>query len=74
MYQESFKGVLSKIGVKGVFSGFQGYLQNLQSKFQGKFKCVSRKFQGCSNKDFRVLQGSFKDVARKFQGRLRVFQ
>ena len=32
--------------------------------FQGRFKGVYRKFQGCSE---RVFQGSFKSVSRKFR-------
>ena len=32
------------------------------------FKGVSRKFQGCSKKVFRVLQVSLKGVLTKFQG------
>ena len=31
-------------------------------------KGISRKFQGCFRKAFKVLQGSFKGVYRKFQG------
>ena len=32
------------------------------------FKGVSREFQGCSKRVFRVLQESLKGVSRKFQG------
>ena len=60
---------------KVVFSGFQGYLKEIEREFQLSFKCVSRvfhcvsrKFQGCSKKVFRVLQGIVKDVSTKFHG------
>ena len=36
--------------------------------FQESFKYLSRKFQECIKKVFRVFQGSFKGVSRKFQG------
>ena len=54
-----FQGIL-----KGIFSWFQEYLKEGQREFQD----LPRKFQGCSNKDFRVLQGSFKGILRKFLG------
>ena len=38
------------------------------SKFQKSFTGVSRKFQWCSNKDFRVLQSILLGFIRKFQG------
>ena len=48
-FLESFKDVSRKIEgcFEGVFSGFQGYLKEIQREFQGCFKYVSRKFQGC---------------------------
>ena len=42
----------------------QGYLKEIQRKFQERIKCLS----GCSKKVFRVFQGSLKSVSRKFQG------
>ena len=36
--------------------------------FQGSFKGVLRKFQGCFTEVSRVFQGSFKGVSRKFKG------
>ena len=36
--------------------------------FQGNFRGVSRKFEGCLKEVSRVLQGSFKGISRKFQG------
>ena len=69
LLQESFKGVSRKI--KGDFesdySGFQGYLKELQREFQGSFKDVSRKFQGCSRIFFRMFQGRLKGVSIEFQ-------
>ena len=66
----SFMVVSRKIEecVKRVFSGFQGYLKDVQREFQGSFKFVTRKFQGCSKRDFRILQGNVKGVSRKSQG------
>ena len=54
---ENFKGVSMKIEgcFQRVFSGFQGYLKEIQREFQGSFKCISR-----------VIRGNFKDVPRKF--------
>ena len=52
------------------FSGFLGYLKEIQGisgNFQIMcFKGVSKKFQGCSKKVFRVLQGSLKGVSMEF--------
>ena len=36
--------------------------------FQGSFKAVSRKFQGCFKEVPWVFHGGFKVVSRKFQG------
>ena len=41
---------------------------NVSRVFQGSFKGVLRKFQGCFKEVSRVLQGSFKGVLRRFQG------
>ena len=42
--------------------------QEVSRVFQGSFKGVSRKFQGCFTEASRVFHGSFKCVSRKFQG------
>ena len=42
--------------------------------FQGSFKDVYRKFQGCFLDVLWLLQGNFKSISRKFQKRLRKFQ
>ena len=36
--------------------------------FQGSFKGLSKKFQGCFEEVLRVFEGSFKGVSRKSQG------
>ena len=46
---------------------FERSSKGISGKFLS-FKAVSKKFQRCSKKDFRVLQESSKYVARKFQG------
>ena len=53
MFQGSFEWV-SRV-LERISKGILG-------KFQICFKGVSRKFKGCSKKDFRVLQGSFNEV------------
>ena len=58
---------------KGDFSGFQGYLKEVQRNyrevskvFQGSLKGVLKKFLGCFNEVSRVFQGRLKVVSRKF--------
>ena len=36
--------------------------------FQGSFKGVSRKIEGCSERTSRVIQGRFKGIKKKFKG------
>ena len=72
-----FKGVSRKIKwcSKGVFSGFQGCLKEVQREFQRGFKGVSlfhgsvkgvpRIFLGCFMEISRIFQESFKGVSRK---------
>ena len=36
--------------------------------FQGSFKGVLRKIEGCSESPLRVIQGSFKLSKKKFKG------
>ena len=58
VFKENFKGISRKFQAcfKGDFSGFQGYLKELQRQLQGKyFKGVTRKLQGCSKRVFRKL-------------------
>ena len=75
MFQESFKGVSRKIEgcFKGDFSGFQGYLKEVQRNyrevskvFQGSLKGVLRRFLGCFKEVSRVFQERLKDVSMKF--------
>ena len=68
VFHDSFKSVLGKIGCfKGVFSGFQRYLEEVQRQFQVSFKCVSRKLKGVSRK----IEGCFNGVLSGFQGCLK---
>ena len=57
----SFKVVSRKIEecVNRVFSGFQGYLKEVQRKFQASFKFVSSVFQESSQGIKRMFQESF---------------
>ena len=59
MFQGRLKGILREISL-----GFKVISKN---KFQRYFKGVSRKFQGCSKKVFRMLQERFKGVSSEFK-------
>ena len=52
---------------KGDFSGFQGYLKEVQSNFRE----ISKEFQGSLKGVLRNFLGCFKEVSRVFQGRLK---
>ena len=61
---------------QGVFHSHKTLCRAIGSKrkvkvFQGSFKGVLRKFQGCFKEISRVFHGSFKVVSRKFQGCLK---
>ena len=55
--------------MKGVLSGFQVYLKEVQREFQGGFKGFSMKFQWC----FKEFLSVFREDSRVLQSRLKAF-
>ena len=51
---------------------FNGCLRKVSRMFQGSFKDVSRKIEGCSERHFRVDSTYLKEVPRACQGSLKL--
>ena len=62
MFQVCFKKGYFK-NVSRVFSGFQGYLKEVQKKFKRSFKGVLRIFQGSFRCVQRKLLECFKEIS-----------
>ena len=60
-FQKNFQGCFKEV-FQCVSRVFERSSKGIPWKFKICFKGVSRKFKGCSKKDFRVLQGSFNEV------------